>query len=56
VVPAFSVRVGSSGDVGSKEGPKIAALLAGFFLAAAIGIVISREVVGNKGGRDSSTY
>jgi hypothetical protein len=47
--------VGSSGDVGSKEGPKVATLLAGFFLAAATGIVTSRKVVGNKGG-DSLTY
>jgi hypothetical protein len=45
VVPAVSVRVSSSGDVGSKEGPKIAAFLAGFFLVAATGIVISYKVV-----------
>jgi hypothetical protein len=51
VVPAVGVGVGSSGDVGSKEGPEIAALPAGFFLAAATGIVASREVVG-----DSSTH
>jgi hypothetical protein len=47
VVPAVSVGVGSSGDIGSKEGPKIAAFLAGFLLAAATGIVTSCEVVSN---------
>jgi hypothetical protein len=56
VVPAVGVGVGSSGDAGSKEGPKIAAFLAGFFLAAAKGIVVSREVVSGKGGGNSSTY
>jgi hypothetical protein len=55
-VPAVSVGVGSSSDVGSKEGPKIAALLAGIFLAAATGIVVSREVVSDKGGGDSLTH
>jgi hypothetical protein len=56
VVPAVGVRVGSSGDIGSEEGPKITALLAGFFLAVATGIVASRKVVGDKGGGDSSTH
>ena len=45
VVPAVGVGVGSSGDVGSEEGPEIAAFPAGFFLAAATGIVASCEVV-----------
>ena len=45
MVPAVGVGVGSSGDAGSKEGPEIAAFPAGFFLAAATGIVTSYEVV-----------
>ena len=45
VMPAVGVGVSSSGDVGSKEGPEITAFLAGFFLAAATGIVTSYEVV-----------
>ena len=46
----------SSGVVGFKEGPEVAAFPAGFFLAAAIGIVASCEVVGDKEGGDSSTH
>jgi hypothetical protein len=48
--------VSSSSDVGSKEGPKVAALLAGFFLAAVIGIVVSRKVVSDKEGGNSLTH
>ena len=40
-----SVRVSSSSDVGSKEGPKITTFLVGFFLVVVIGIVISYKVV-----------
>ena len=55
-MPAVSVGASSSGDVGSKEGPEIAAFLAGFFFTAATGIVASYEVVGDKEGGDSSTH
>jgi hypothetical protein len=56
VVPAVGVGVSSSGDVGSEEGPEIAAFPAGFFFTAATGIVASYEVVGDKEGGDSSTH